>query len=281
MLREEAMIVRLGISHWTARKFDKGVTERVANEYAVDADVGRYNKILIAKESIQEVTQAVSGARTFHYENTLPWDDGGGRILPAKNFLTYSKAMRKLKVKFDNAVQNFLDNYDEYREEARRKLNGMFRESDYPGHREIKHKFDFSTDIEPVPSYKDFRVTLGDKELRKIQEQLEKRVAERVAAATKDLYVRLSEVVSRFADKLADKDAIFRDSLVENVIELVNLMPKLNITDDPELERIRKETKDKICALAPGTLRQDEDARSKAAQDAKAILNKMSGYIKR
>jgi len=281
MLREEAMIVRLGISNWTARKFDKGVTQRVASEYAVDAEVGRYNKVLIAKESIQEVTQAVSAARTFHYENTLPWDDGGGRILPSKNFETYSKAMRKLKVSFDEAVRNFLDNYDEYREEARRRLNGMFRDSDYPGPREIKRKFDFTTDIEPVPNHKDFRVTLGDKDIKRIQAQLEKRVAERVATATKDLYIRLGEVVSKFAEKLADKDAIFRDSLVENIVGLVNLIPKLNVTNDPELEKLRKETERKICALGPDALRKDEAARSTAAKDANAILDKMSGYIKR
>ena len=281
MLSDEAMIVRLSISQWTARKFDKSVSQKVADDYAVDADVGRYNKILIAKEAIRTITQATSAARSFHYENTLPWDDGGGRILPSKNFLTYSKEMRKLKQRTDDAVKEFLENYDEYREEARKRLNGMFRATDYPGRREIGRKFGFSTDIDPVPSAKDFRVSLQSKDMTRIQKQLEKRVEERVIEATKDLYVRLNEVVQKFADKLSDKEAIFRDSLVENVVELVNLLPKLNVGNDPELEKVRKETQKRICAFEPDTLRKDEKVRSKAAEDAKAILDKMSGYYKR
>ena len=281
MLRDEAMIVRLSISQWTARKFDKSVSEKIADDYAVDAEVGNYNKVLIAKEAIQTITQAVSATRSFHYENTLPWDDGGGRILPSKNFLTYSKEMRKLKQRFDEAIKDFMENYEEYREDARLRLNSMFCAADYPGRREIGHKFGFSTDIDPVPSSKDFRVSLQNKDMTRIQKQLEKRVEERVIEATKDLYFRLNEVVQKFADKLSDKEAIFRDSLVENVVEMVNLLPKLNVGNDPELEKVRKETQKKLCAFEPDTLRKDEKVRSKAAEDAKAILDKMSGYLKR
>ena len=281
MLRDEAMIVRLSISQWTARRYDKLVSRKVAADYAVDVEVGRYNKALIAKEAIQEVTQAASAARSFHYENTLPWDDGGGRILPSKNFLTYSKEMRKLKQKFEDAAQGFIKNYNEYREDARRRLNSMFCAADYPGQREIGRKFGFSTDIDPVPTSKDFRVSLQDRDMTRIKGQLEKRVEERVIEATKDLYVRLNEVVQKFAEKLSDTDAIFRDSLIENVVELVNLLPKLNVGNDPKLEKVRKETQKKLCAFEPDTLRKDDKVRSKAAEDAKAILDKMSGYLKR
>lgn len=279
MLRDDAMIVRLGISQWTARKFDAGISQRIAGEYGVDAEAGRYNKVLIAKGAIQIITKAVSAARSFHYENTLPWDDGGGRILPAKNFLTYSKEMRKLRQQFEIAVKEFIGNYDVYRDEASKKLGGMFRDSDYPGKSEIEHKFGFSTDIEPVPSAVDFRVSLQSKDATRIKKELEARVKERVAVATKELYVRLNTVVGKFADKLATKDAIFRDTLVENVVELVDLLPKLNVGNDPKLERLRKEVQKKLCAFEPDTLRHDDDAREKAAKDAKVIFDKMSGYF--
>ncbi len=41
MLHDEAMIVRLSISQWTARMFDKSVSQKVADDYAVDPEVGR------------------------------------------------------------------------------------------------------------------------------------------------------------------------------------------------------------------------------------------------
>lgn len=279
MLREDAMIVRLSIGQWTARKFDKSVTRRVASDYAVDDTVGRYNKTLIARSAIEGITKAVSAARTFHYENTLPWDDGGGRILPSQNFLNYSKKMREYREIFEGAVREFISNYDSYRDDAQAKLGSMFNPTDYPGVREIEHKFKFSTDIEPVPSAEDFRVSIQNADANRIKKELEDRVNARVVEATRDLYVRLNSVVSKVAVKLSDKGAIFRDSLVENVVELVNLLPKLNVSNDPKLAALTAETKKTLCALEPESLRNDEDARSKAAEDAKAILDKMSAYI--
>lgn len=279
MLRDEAMIVRLSISQWTARKFDKRVTQKVADDYGITPENGRYNKILIAQDAIKEVTQVVSNARTFHYDNTLPWDDAGGRILPSANFLAYSKKMREFKAEFDKATRAFVSNYAEYREEARRRLSGMFRGEDYPGQYEIGRKYGFSTDIEPVPSAADFRVSVSQKDTAQIKKKLEARVKDREAEAMKDLYLRLNKVIGHFHEKLSDVDAIFRDSLVENVVELVNLLPRLNVSGDPELNKLLKETQKKLCAFGPDQLRESAEARSKASDDAKAILDKMAGYI--
>jgi len=278
MLENEAMIVRLSIRQWTARKCDSAVTAETAARYEAAPDAGRWNKTLIARDALHGVTQVVSAARTFHYENTLPWDDGGGRILPTKNFFEYSKKMRQFREQFDRVVKDFLGNYGDYREDARLKLNGMFNPSDYPTRSEINDKFGFSFDIDPVPIAEDFRVSVQTSEAKRIKKELEDRVQERVIEATHDLYVRLNTVVARVAEKLSDKDAIFRDSLVENVVELVNLLPKLNIGNDPKLIELAKETKKKLCTLEPESLRKNEEVRAKAADDAKAILEKLTGY---
>jgi hypothetical protein len=109
---------------------------------------------------------------------------------------------------------------------------------------------------------------------------LEKRLSERMGEATRDLFVRLNKVVGEFAEAMGSEGKRFWDSKVEHIVEVVNLLPKLNISDDPELEKLRKETKRKLCALDPQNLREDSDARSKAADDAQKILEKMKGYCK-
>lgn len=278
MLRDDAMIVRLSISQWTARKCDSAVSAEVVAKYRTDTDAGRWNKTLIARDALHGITQVVSAARTFHYENTLPWDDGGGRILPSANFLTYSKAMREFRSQFDLAVDGFVGNYEEYRDDAKRRLNGMFDPRDYPAPTEIGEKFGFTCDIDPVPVAEDFRVSLQSSDAKRIKAEIEDRVSQRVVEATRDLYVRLNDVVGRVAEKLSDKDAIFRDSLVENVVELVNLLPKLNVGNDLQLTDLTRVTKRKLCALEPDALRKDEAVRTRAAKDAKAILEKLSAY---
>ncbi len=279
MLHNEAMIVRLTISKWTARKFDKAVTATATAQYGADKDSGRFNKVLIAKDAIQEVDRAASAARQYHYENTLPWDDHGGRLLPSKNFADYSQKMRELRQEFDSAANEFLQNYNTYREEAKLRLGDMFDPSDYPQSFELSDKFGFESSIEPVPHGQDFRVSLQEKDKEELSKALEETNSRRTERATRDLFQRLADVTQRFVEKLSDPDAIFRDSLVENAVELVNLLPKLNINNDPELEKIRKEVSKKLAQHEPDNLRKDKTIRAKAAKDAQSILDKMSGFV--
>lgn len=279
MLQNDAMIVRLSISKWTARKFDKKITREVAQTHGAADDVGRYNKVLIAKEAVQAIDKAATAARSYHYEHTLPWDDFGGRLLPSAQFMDYSKEMRRLKGEFENAVADFVRNYPQYRDDAERKLNGMFNPTDYPAPFEIDRKFDFATDIEPIPSADDFRVNVQKRDKERIQKEIAESVDRRVKDATRDLYERLFSVVKHFAERLDDPEAKFKNSLVGNIVELTNLLPKLNVSGDPKLETLRKEVKNKLAKYEPDTLRSDEVTRKSAATDAKAILKKMNGYL--
>ena len=56
------------------------------------------------------------------------------------------------------------------------------------------------------------------------------------------------------AEKLANPDAVFRDSLVNNLVELVDLIPARNFTADPELDQLARATRDKLANLDPENL---------------------------
>ena len=280
MLREDAMIVRLKVRQWSARKYDKKVTHKVADEFGAGDDAGRYNKVLISKDLMKKLTTAVSNIRNYHYEATLPWDDSGARILPAAMFMDYSKKMRELRTNFESAVSDFVDNYDDYREEARIRLNGMFNEDDYPSRFEVESKCSVETNIEPVPSSDDFRVNIQSKDQDRLKAELDNRVDSLVKSAMADLYDRLFSVVNSMVERLSG-DGIFRDSLVGNIEDLVSIIPKLNLTNDPKIEEFRKEVLKKLTVKSPAELRSDPKVKIAVASDAQAILDKMSGYLKR
>jgi hypothetical protein len=279
MLQEDAMIVRFSISQWTARKFDKKASDKIASDFNVSSEVGRYNKLLISKQALESITRAVSAVKVFHYTNTLPWDDAGGRLLPSTNFFEYSKKMRGFRDDFERAVREFVSNYDDYRDAAQKNLGAMFSNSDYPSKGEIKRKFGFSVDIEPVPYAPDFRISLGTKDMDRIKRELEKREQDRLSAATKDLFIRLNDVVNKLFEALSEDGKIFRNSKIDNIIDIVNILPRLNVANDPDLEALRKETKAKLCGLEPDILRNNSIARSTAAANAEEIMKKMGAYF--
>lgn len=278
-LTEKAMLVNLSISQWTARKYDRKVSHEINMQHGADDDAGRYNKCLVARESLKELTKVVNRARIFHYENTLPWADEGSRILPAAMFPDYSAKMRELKNEFETAVDAFLSTYPSLIEDACISLNGLFREEDYPPTEHIVNKFAWGVSISPLPIASDFRVMLSDDEISKIRGEIENRNSTASITATRDLWERLYKAVSHMADKLAEPDAIFRDSLVGNIQELTALLPKLNITDDAELEKMRRQVETRLGSTIPETLRTDSKARENTATIARDLLDTMKGYM--
>jgi hypothetical protein len=287
MLEEKGMLVRLSIGQWTANRKDKTVTQEVATNHNSDADMGIYRKALVAKNGLKAVQSAAGDARTFHYTNTLPWNDNGDRILPAANFFIYRQEIDKLKKQFETAVQDIINNYDEMIADARIRLNGLFDSNDYPSKYELERKYYFTVDISPIPTSADFRLTLTNGEEEAIKEEIQNRLQTAAQKANLDAWKRLYETVARFGEVLpafdpaaAGKDrGTFRDSLVGNAVELCDLLTRLNITDDPELERMRKEVENKLTAYSAKELREDTNARKEVTKDAEAILAAMKPFI--
>jgi len=277
-ITEKAMLASLSISQWSARKHDKRVSQEV-NERYNGKDAGRFNKVLASKESLKEIQAAVSAARTFHMEQTLPWGERGERLLPSKNYGAYNRQMRDYKQAFQDAVEAFVSDYHTVIFEAKKTLGGLFNREDYPEAGQIRDKFEFKTVISPVPVAEDFRVQLSHDEIAAIQEDIEQRLMASNAAATRDLWQRLYEVVGHMVERLSDPDAVFRDSLVGNIVRLTELLPRLNLHDDPALETMRQQIEASLCRYTPAQLRCDKQVRRQAATEAQNVLDAMTGYL--
>ena len=283
-LTEKAMLVRLGIKSWTGRKFDRKVTREIIDQHGASPEAGRWNKSLVAKSALFTVKQCARSARAHHYTNTLAWDDWGQRILPAANYLDYMDAQRQFKDDFDAAADEFARNYPQYIAAANAALNGMFNPDDYPAIPDIRNRFSLESVVTPMPDAGDFRVSLNASEVQRIQADLEVRTHNILHDATDECWQRLHNAVSHMAERLSDVDNKFHDTLVTNLRDLVDLLPKLNIAGDPELERMRQAVESKLCRTDPNTLRPSSKTYSKTTRDqqtesADSILTAMAGYV--
>ncbi len=278
-ISEKAMLAALQIQQWSARKHDKNVSREVNAQYGGEANAGRFNKVLASKEALKDIQVVVGSARAFHQEQTLPWGERGERLLPSRNYSEYARQMRALKAEFEAAVDNFVRGYSEVIFEARRMLGGLFNREDYPEASEIRHKFAFRTVITPVPEVEDFRVNLAADEVAAIQSDIEQRLAAANAVAHRDLWQRLFTVVGNMVERLSDPEAVFRDSLVSNMVRLTELLPRLNLYDDPQLEAMRRQIEADLCRHTPEELRRNNHIRQQTARAAQSVLDAMSGYM--
>ena len=185
---------------------------------------------------------------------------------------------RKEKSEWQSLVNTFLDNYEYLVAEAKRWLGDLYDEKDYPPKDRIIDKFNMDMGIFPVPS-NDFRVELSSDELTRIQEDLESRMTSIQQEAMNDCWHRLYKHVEHITEKLSDPKNIFRDSMIENARETCDLLTRLNISEDPNLEAMRQAVERKLLDHHPDTLRNDLDVRQDTAEEARKIMDAMSTFM--
>ena len=278
---DKALLVALTVRFWAARKKDKAVSREVAEEKGAVEDAGVYVKRLLGgrPEAWRRVQKAANEVRNFHYENTLPWEEGL-RILPAKNFLDYQNRLRDLRAEYDRAVEEFVAQYGRLKENARRELGDLYDEKDYPSAEAVRRKFAVEVSYYPMPQEQMVRLQgVAAEDLQDVRRRVEAQVEEGVRAAVRDLYRRLHEVVAHAHERLSDPDKVFRDSLIGNIRRACDAVSRLNLTDDPELNSLRDAVMEELGRHDPDTLRRNPDRRALAAKKADALAAKLAAYV--
>lgn len=277
-LRNSVLLYRPSLSVWTARKLDKGESQKVAqNNGAVTGAANVHKALLPDCTELQAIQKWAGGFRDFVYTHTLPWDDGGWRCGKALAHLDFMTDLADRITCGEALCQDFFAVYDARVAEAQFKLNHLFKQSDYPTLAEVRRKFSFAVEVMPMPNTEDFRVVdgLSQEEADALAAKAASSVEARVESAMHDAYMRLHEVVMKMATTL---DAYsngsikkFNDTLVTNINDLVRTMPALNITDDPKLAELARRAQELTSLHAAADLRKYEDDRQQAAHKAMEI----------
>src|SRR4029077_945960 len=130
----------------------------------------------------------------------------------------------------------------------------------------------------PVPNTGDIRVSLASDQIDQIEASIVDRVNSATRTAMADCWQRLHSVVAKIAERLSDPDAIFRDSLIENARETCDVLRRLNVTNDRDLESMRVRVERELTKYDPDVLRDTLTVRESTADKAKDIMNAMSAF---
>jgi hypothetical protein len=279
-LREKAMLVNLTITGWTGRVKDKKVSNEVCLAKHSNTDSGAWWTYLVPKDIIATVQSAAMKCRMIHFKYTLPWMDGGIRILAADMFMKYSKEMRKAVNEYNDAVDNFLLEYPTIVKNAKKRLGNLYENRQLPSASEIKPKFAIHQDVFPIPQATDFRCHLDADEVETIRDNITKSVETLTEKAMSNLWEQFAALIEKIEKTMRQPKKIFRDSLIENLSNFCELIPKMNLTQDNNLEELRKEAVKKLAELKPIDLRESRKDRRKAHKSAKEIMEKIKGYTK-
>jgi hypothetical protein len=282
-LQSNAMLVELNISLFRGTKQDDRGTLAARTALNTTSSKGRFTKQVLA-DKISPITTLANKIYNWHRTMTLPYKDGGARLLPMKNYNAYESGMRNYCDEFKAQVEDFESHYEANRdaEISDPRNGGMFLPSDYPPKSQVKKLFNIKTDWDSVPDKSHFIVALEEEQRAKIMESIDERILEAQKAARNDLYERLAEKLLHIADKMRtykEGKSRLHPSTIENLRDLCDIIPNLNITDDPEIEKLRLLALDHVGSMNVDDLKDSAELRQHTAQSADSILEAM-GIIK-
>ncbi len=284
-LSSSALIVNMSLSVWTGRKLDKRVSEEVDQAKSTKTRAGNYHKNLLAGSGkLEQITKIANACRAWMYATTQPWGDNGDRLLPVSALLEFKSRLADYEQQFGTAVNDFLNDYDTLVAAAAFQLGDLFNREDYPTRESITAKFAFRYSLTPLPQAGDFRVDVGNDGLRELQEQYEQVMHDRVTGAMREAWDRLYEVLERMSDRLSDdtddngdvKRKIFRDSLIDNAVEICGLLKTFNITNDTRMDEMRRQLEDALKNVDAQSLRDSDHLRQQTKAKVDALLDKFS-----
>jgi len=286
-VRTAMMLGMLSIGMWTGRIGAKDIAHKLEQDAgAKNGTMTTSKKLMNGKAEHEAIGKYATECRNWWATVTVPWFDNGMRGYNAGRHMELMVEIGDRRRTYFGLVEDFMAAYPNLRAQAAFDMGELFNEDEFPSPGDVRKRFRFDFDHTTVPNAADIRIIDGskltDSEKAAMQTEIEERTTAKVQAGMKHAAEQLAEVVRKMHGKLSvkigDSGHIFRNSLIENIAQLVEIMPGLNITDDPALAALVKDAK-RLALYSPDELREDETKRTKAATEAKALAAKLGGLF--
>jgi len=245
---------------------------------------GRNNRV---KEAISKYTEVY----TYVKDNTVPWTTGV-ELLNIENYMDFTGGLRDLIDNANDAVADLYRNWDaEVAADLKRLADiayakgkpNLANPSDYPDADEMRAKFDIEVRYMPVPTADGFdpRLGISDADKATVQKQLDDATANASAHVLNEMIEPMRRAVSKLNVKIGDDGSVFRDSLIDNMVDVASRMAKVNISDDPVIAERIKDLQSLVGTYANNKdmLRNSPSVREKAATQIDDLMSKMQGLV--
>lgn len=287
-----ALLVQMSISNLAGRKLDRKASAEVSDANAAERGMANVNKKLLGNnEYLKAIQTHVSAARDMHTRMTMPWGKTGWQLCPTEQYFKYTETMTRMQNEFYSLVQQFLDNYEQAVEDAHVFLGELMNPDDYPSLEKLSRKFAFNLDEMPLPTSGDFRLDIGNEGLSQLANKYEKFYTTQFETAMNDIWKRTYDALSKMSERLDYETEIeeyvddagrtkrrkvgaktFRDTLVSNVTEMVDLLKVSNVTNSPQMTAMADRLEEAMLDVTPAALRDDELLRKQTKAEVDAAI---------
>lgn len=292
-LAKKAMLVTVNIrmEGLLGERRDRNAGEMISDKYRADPSQVKAAKYLINRKhpKVKLVVSRAQRVREVAYELTFPWGGTNLRMLPMR-----AKSAFDLKV--SNSIADLEAAWDNYAlwypslvadaEKTITGLGGLFDRSQYPDHKQIRGMFAAGVEYWPIPDTGHFVAEIANEVAQDARDAVNKNNVLRANQAVNEMLSRIESGVGKYVDKVASyRDTgdgivgIFRDSLVDNVRELGQLVRQLNFSDDPSIDALANQV-ERLARVTAESLRENPRMRDDMVSEGRALMAKLDSYRK-
>ena len=253
---------------------DEEVTSEVLHRHNALKGAMRVTKTRL-KDAIDPFKKLRGEARRYFNSETLPGISDDLRIIPSTRLVKMQEAIVAFNERDATLLSELRHNYADEIEKDRAALGDRFDASLYPPADALGQHFSLQLTVCDLPSG-DYARIAGLDDAAKAQMKLEHdaMLVQVGTNARNDVMKKLTGLIQVVADKMGNPDAkAFHESTFTNLKEYLDLVPELNITNDPVLEQMRREATDKL-NFSMQTVKNSDTLKAAAAANAKSILTR-------
>lgn len=243
-IQKRAVLVDIRIGTWGINKIDRPATQELKIAKNVKGDYCTVRKVLADHALLTKIKRIATSMRKVHYIYTMPWNDGGQRILPIQQHKLYKQEMDDYIEEFNNTVKLFVNDFPSVLNDAEGRLGVLYDIRDYPTSAQLEQKFSVELKYSPIEHPSHFLVQISANERSEIQKNMEATFNDKVAGTVTNLYNRLSNGINHLLERMdryedtPEKWKIFKASNLNHLKGIAELLPDLNITNDDGINQM-------------------------------------------
>lgn len=285
-LADKALIVRVASKVWTARRFDRTASDEVVSENSAISGAARVNNYLMAgaDAELKRVNTIVRELRDYIDQNTVPWDNAGGRLLTPMAWVSMRGIIDEFMTEFQRAVAEFVVMYPTNLAKAQVNLGQLYNPDHFPDQNSLHTLFalDVRPEALPLAAPSDPRYGPSADELDELRRSIEGTVNARLNESLTLQWQRIREEVERLNNVTAPREGRrtpIYETTVDKLRQTASVLRELNITGDKRLDEICDEVQSALSGVSAETLRNSAVQRDNVHAATKAVLDKLGGLL--
>jgi hypothetical protein len=255
-ISKKAILVNMTRKQISNMPFDVETSNKCSDFLKVtDPHMIQVRKLLFNPEHLSKIRSLINDSLLMVWNHTRPWDNIGFRLLPMEYYDDFNETFGKIKDEFEEAVKEFIDNYDKYLAESKKLLGNAFNANDYPDKAQLNTLFNLEIHTSKFPDIDDIRLNLSGPELVSMQ---------------KDITDKYNDTITESIETLCEMVKTPNIDRRE-VMKLLGVVESLNLGDDPEVTMRLTELKSTL--KTAGIVYDDTSKKKKEDEESMMVMD--------